>query len=106
MPAKRNVAKLTSTTLVTNDSAPPYPFAHQFKQTTALESEGCPHRPTHSGNITPGLQPSGDTWFSEDYAFGSVYGSVTKTALWQKYGTPAYTCNVSGPLQGKERLPN
>ena len=106
MTAKRNVAKLTSTTLVTNDRAPPYPFAHQFKQTTALVSEGCPHRPTHSGNITPGLQPSCDTWFSEDYALGSVYGSVTKTALWQKYGTPAYTCNVSGPLQGKERLPH
>ena len=56
MTAKRNVAKLISTTLVTNDSAPPYPFAHQLKQTTSLKSEGCPHRPTHSGNITPGLQ--------------------------------------------------
>ena len=92
MTAKRNVAKLTSTTVVTNDRAPPYPFAHQFKQTTALESEGCPHRPHRAvTSITPGLQPSGDTWFSEDKALGSVYGSVTKTALWQKYGTPAYT---------------
>ena len=81
MTAKRNVAKLIYTTLVTNDSAPPYPFAHQLKQTTALGSEGCPHRPTHSGNITPGLQPSGDTWFSED--MGVVIGSVI-TALWHK----------------------
>ena len=66
MTAKRNIAKLISTTLVTKDSAAPYPFAHQLKQTTALESEGCPHHPTHSGNITQGLQPSGDTWFSKD----------------------------------------
>eukprot|EP00057_Strongylocentrotus_purpuratus_P019445 XP_011673919.1 PREDICTED: uncharacterized protein LOC105442936 [Strongylocentrotus purpuratus] len=66
MTAKGNIAKLISTTLVTNDSAPPYPFAHQFKQTTALESEGCPHRPTHSSNITPGLQPSGDIILSLD----------------------------------------